>query len=589
MITHRALTREASQREGVLAAVFANVQVTEALLILLLVAAVLTPSVEVVSSLPKLRLEQVLIAAIAAAFVVMAVRRGASIQFGVIDLVFMAIAVSTLIGIVWGGLVLDVDIIGRDFFEVIKPFEYFLLFRLGISINEPTSGTVRRVVVALLIAGVVSATLSVFQYFGWLHVNDWLSPVFAPEHHLRALESGGRVVGTIGAPNDYGIFSALLGVTAVSVFIFGNPSRSFASLLLFALGIATLTLLMSLSRSATFGALAALLWITILALTRRQLWPRLGAALVALALLTGASLGVLEAFPKEGGSFVSRFTSAMDPLQDRTLALRLLRWQSVLGGDSGGSAPTSVSLEPLTTVRATGGEGAPPEVLERDAMRRADVHGIVPALIEYRTEHGSYPLEEEFASVLWPRYVAQLPADRAEPEDSPLYFSKGTGFIVGNPLENSAHADYPVYAIGSYPNLLRDSSFENSNSGSSDWFTLGPREYEVKQGLALYGEHSAVYQYSGPEPPKTGGPVPAAIPGSAPSYHSHRFHIRQPDFLPKRRVPSLHRGRLRRWRDGGPHRRRPHRHSRPLRVAAGARHFHHRREAHRVHARLRPG
>lgn len=502
----------------------------EGAILLGLVAALLLPQVQLSSRLPAVRPEQLLLPY---ALFVFCIQRRAGRRYspGFLDWIFGGLAISTLLSVVGGPLILHSRVSTRDFYEPVKLLLYYCFYRLAYGVYHPSFDRAcdeerakPRLLQTLLVAGGLNAAFGVAQYFDWLRVNAWLTPIFAPEPHLSVLRQSGRVVGTVGNPNYFGIVCVILllavlaslwlaqpRVESVSTSLRGGPARVAAGLLAGTVAaLAAFGLVMSGSRTALLALAGAIIALFILA-ALRQIATKQGALLrlttataVILVLLAGAMV-VVGLFPRGNVTYLGRLGGGLGISDDASFGLRLARWRSVLDAWLPGAATTGLSGHTaLTTVHATGTAPAAPSVLARDEQRKADLLELATAIDAYHHATGNWPPPTDLGAALVPRFISSLPRDPATRElyvDVPVV----TGYSLMARLENPADADYPIYGIGSSPNYLLNGNLERGRPRPSNWDAIPGTSFAGLQGDALFGERAVVFRGAPGHPEQRGG------------------------------------------------------------------------------------
>jgi len=489
-----------------------------------LAAAVLLPQITLSSRLPSVRVEQLLLPYALLLFVVER-SRGSPYRAGWIDWLFGGLAISTAISIMAAPLILHLHLSPRDFYELLKLLLYYGYFRLALSASAE-GGAAERLQQTLLVAGLLCAVFAVAQYFDWLRIDAWLSPLFAPEHHLTVLRLSGRVVGSFANPNYLGIFCAMLLLAALLRFWLrpagsvaeaagnGAQTRDWAAgtlgpVLLLAVGVcAALGLVMTGSRTALLGLVVALGGLLCLAGSRRL--PGAGlvrfiAAGLAVGTLLVAAVAVVEIFPRGGVDYLGRIGGGLAVNEDASFGLRLARWRSVIDAWLPGSSSSELtSHNALTSVHATGVPEAPADVLARDAQRKSDLLRLASAIDGYRRTTKTWPPPAALDTALVPRYIASIPLDPASGQpydDIPVV----TGYSLLARLENPADPDYPIYGVGSSPNYLLNGGFELGDARPADWDAIPGSKFARQSGGSLYGEHAVLFRGSPDRPQQRGG------------------------------------------------------------------------------------
>ena len=304
-----------------------------ALLSLIIGAAVLMPDITVHSALPGVRVEQ-LLALPALLWLVMDWWRDRRLPHATtLDWLFAALAALTLASITWAALVLDGRFSPRDLYEVAKLALYWTLFRFGLQTaarGDSRSLSPQRVALrSLLVAGAVSGAAGVAQYFNVLQLNSWLTPLWAPEHHLRTLARDARTVGTVGNPNYFGMLCTIVMLAAVAT-LARCRRRSMRWPALCALGTGAAGLVTSASRGASVALVVGLcvVWLNVI-ISRHSMVRALALATTAAVLALAAAILVVETAPRGRVAYLARMTGSLRA-DDNGLALRLERWRSGL-------------------------------------------------------------------------------------------------------------------------------------------------------------------------------------------------------------------------------------------------------------------
>jgi hypothetical protein len=464
-----------------------------------LAAAVLLPQATVSGHLPAVRLEQLLLPYALLVFWVDH-RLGRRFRLGFLDWIFVGLALSTLVSILVAPLILRTHLSPRDFFELLKLALYWSFYRLARSAYDGGADE-HRLLDVLLLAGGLSAGFALFQYFDWLRVNAWLTPLYAPEPHLGVLRQSGRVVGTFANPNYFGIFCAMLLLGCLVAFWLARRPRPGWQLRLDLIAataaLASAGIVMSGSRTALLAlavALGVLLVFGVAAFRRRASFARLAAGTSILVLLLAGSVLLVERFPHGGVDYLGRVGDGALAGDDTSLNLRLARWRSVLdawlprGGE--GAIDTHV---PLTSVHSTGVTPASADALARDGQRKQDLLAEAVAIDAYHRATGAWPSADALQAALVPRYLPALPLDPSTHQPYPD-IPTVTGYSLMARLENPADPDFPIYGIGSSPNYLLNGDLEQGGSRPQNWDGIPGSAFAREGGDALYGDHTVLFR-----------------------------------------------------------------------------------------------
>ena len=501
-------------------------------MLLALAAAILLPEFTITSRLPNVRLEQ-LILPVGLLILYREYRAGSRPRFNTLDAIFAALTLSTLISILVAPLILHTRLSGRDFYELLKPVLYYAYYGLARHAFAGGNGS-PRVYGTFLVAGSLSAAFGAAQYINWLHVNAWLTPDYARGHDLSLLRESGRVAGTIGNPNYFGIFCAMLALAALIGFWLGgknwvtppnasmtqtSPPRSenepgqpgapagalaiaYRLLLLVSAGLASLGLVFSGSRTALVALIVAVAALALLALVRWLAIARLAAGVAIIAVLLVFSAGVAEAYPHGQVDYLGRLTQGLSPGQDASFGLRLVRWEALVSAwfprPKAAAAPADAHLS-LTSVQATGIAPAAPEVRARDTQRKQDLRRLALAIDAFHQRTGAWPSPGNLATALVPNELPALPVD---PKTGDQYQDVPTvsGYSLLAHLEDPSDPDYPIYGIGSGLNYLQNGNLETGTDRPSNWDTIPGTAISLQQGDALYGNHAVLFRGNSAQP-----------------------------------------------------------------------------------------
>lgn len=459
-----------------------------ALVVAIITAAVLTPSISLHPSLPDMRAEQVL--ALPAMLLIPHAARGRRRWLEPVGIAFAGLGLATLVSIVFAPLVLGEAASPRDGYELVKLALYGVLFRFGVEAAQQPR--VRQVaLMALFAAGTLAASVALGQYFDAPGVRR-LAEVWAPAHHLLALERDARAFGTLPNPNYFGALMALVAVLGLCA---STPREAAARALrvLAASGIATgvLGVVLSGSRGAlgllVIGSAVAcgVLWL------RARRLPLLGAALATMTFI--ASVGLVEALPRGRQDYLTRVVGVFDPARDNSLRLRWERWGAALGHEGWSSLPA-----PSFLPRPTGKPAASLEAQGRDARRKQDVFAISERVEAYRRRTGGYPAGPSLDATLG----ETLPVDPLH--GSPYRYERtATGYTIASQLEDPADPYFPVFALGEVRNYLRNAGAEEPDGNGAAFFrSLPGTSYRRGEEAAFIGLAGIVFAGNPSNPTK---------------------------------------------------------------------------------------
>lgn len=214
----------------------------------------------------------------------------------------------------------------RDFFEIAKLMEYFLIFALAFTLKFEEKDFKRYYLFLLFIFG-FSALVGVVQYFNFFpSLNRILIEYFSPTH-VEDWTSGKRISGTAGGPNDYGILMTMASLFALTGFLWIKERRrkflSLGFLLLFGFA-----LILSLSRSSIVAFLGGATFLLFYKYPKKVgARGKIRLLFLILPLLVILTIVILSFAPP---NFLVRVNSALGFKTDVSFQTRLQLWSENL-------------------------------------------------------------------------------------------------------------------------------------------------------------------------------------------------------------------------------------------------------------------
>jgi len=226
----------------------------------LLIVAVLFPPVRLPAGIPALRIELIIILIAWTLFLLrhLATGEGMRLSWNPTNNWFFLFGTSILVSIAYAALVKGYYPIGRDLWEFVKIIEYFLIFALVASLRV-SSEQMRKYYFISLMVFLCSAIFGFAQYFNLFDINSMVTPYYAPTQ-MRGLIRAGRIVGTTGNPNEFGILMVLAASLALTGALWFKGS-GIKLISWVALGVFGFAITLTLSRSALLGLLVACFFI----------------------------------------------------------------------------------------------------------------------------------------------------------------------------------------------------------------------------------------------------------------------------------------------------------------------------------------
>lgn len=486
--------------------------------VVLVVLALASPNIALPGGLPAVRLEQIAALLLLPGIAIYHLRHPAARRLAFSDLAFAAFGASVVVSIVVGPLITRrFDWSVRDGFDVMRVAEYWIVFRLARTLDGEHLATVVRVV---LWSAVAIGTLGLVQYLHPPGFNDLVTAIWTTGHNLDGVEESGRIVGTSGNANEFGLLSTLFLILA-SVHLALRPSAGSSTRLIATavIVLATFGIVGAQSRTAAVATIIGLAFVIALgwATSRTSVrggWRRARGATSLVAVSLVAAVLLVNLVPPKSADIAHRF-DIFSLVSDPSVVIRLANLRAIFGGGpstSTGAAPGSPCSVPQSEkgaapghapVGTTGSEPANPEVLARDVVRKHDVARIAAAVAVYVCRHGSWPAGETLAQVLVPEEMDAVPED---PSGQPYRFYPGAlGFLVGADLEDASDPSGPVFTMGTIPSMVMGSSFDSGDQVPAGWAVGGGASTTGSGADRLFGSTaeriglpttvSWVYQY----------------------------------------------------------------------------------------------
>lgn len=460
----------------------------------LVVLTLISPFVRLPGSLPAIRLEQLLLAILVIPLAAFHRRHPEERHIGIVDLGFMALAISTALTLVVVPALLpdSVSRSFRDVFEIAWLVQYWLIYRLArtVSTVELSVATFGR---WLALAAVVLAVFAALQFLNPPGFNELVTAIWTEAHNLLGVTREGRAVGTAGNANQFGILAALfLGAALANLTTIGadRSGRLFNAMVIGA----TVSLALAQSRGAILAAAVALAAGFVIQLAKRRAWHSLRAGLPPIALGGVLVLALMVVAPPESGTVFRRFDPAA-VIKDPSLLIRLGRIQTLFGGSglpSAGADRAACLSGLLAESPLPGHEPGPEAPPSPPPSMSADVEALAHAVGRHFCATGTWPVGD-LAGALVPSEIPRIPTDPATGAPYAVYITE-RGFAVGQDAERPG-ADQTTVAppgLGSLPSLITNSSFEDGGPSPAAWLsTPGASIQLVRDGSAAFGAAQA--------------------------------------------------------------------------------------------------
>ena len=293
------------------------------LVVLLLTVSILSPSIRVLNGLPAIRLELIVVLIAWGLFFLgyLATNHPLTLRANPMYKWFVLFGLSILFSITYAALAKGYFPIGRDFWELGKLLEYFLIFALVANLRTSSADIKRYYKIALIIF-MLSAFFGFAQYLNLGNINAVVSPYYAPTQ-MRGLLIHGRIMGTTGNPNEFGALMVLASSLALSgaLFFWRRVSRVLSWL---CVSVFILAVMYTLSRSALIALAIALAFVLFLYAAKGMKPQEFRRLLLAILLLAIIGLVDMQLVPEK---FVGRTAQLGDITQATSWQARVVNWR----------------------------------------------------------------------------------------------------------------------------------------------------------------------------------------------------------------------------------------------------------------------
>ena len=309
------------------------------LLVVTILSAIILPPMSLHVSLPKIRLEELLLFTAFGLNVLFLIinkfrftaeqKREISRQkkqFKIIGIIFALFVVSYVISNIYGVYIRGAGYYGlRDVMELVTYFKYFLVLTLTLSINigQEEFDFLKKA----LLAGVVFLLIfSWGQYFNLLNLNTWLSPYFNQQHWDTLIYGNpARVLGTFDNPNYFGLFTVIVLAYLTVRYYFGEDKGKVPILLFILIGLVIKLEFLTISRTALLGIALLFLILSLWAFHYHKRDKRIIIKIGALFLLTAVL------FLTASADFFYRLQEGLNFQSSTSFVGHVERWGKAIG------------------------------------------------------------------------------------------------------------------------------------------------------------------------------------------------------------------------------------------------------------------
>lgn len=288
---------------------------------------ILSPPVFVVTTLPSIRFDEIMLALLLIRLLYEDPRTFLKQNATGIKLLFF-IVVYGLISILFSFLFLNCIPSVRDFFEIARFIEYGIVVAVVNTITFSASKKdIQNFFNSFIFFSFVFILFCFYQFFNLFHFNGNISFLYTHELHIDALYKYRRIIGTVADPNSAGFFLNIIFFYMVCrLFFFQRKEKKgiiWAEVLLAITSFAAL--LCTLSRTNILANFICVAWLIFKSQKRAS--PRMKKVTLLLLFAAVAFVAIFFAFDE---SFRIRMISGLHFTHDRSLLARLQRWADVL-------------------------------------------------------------------------------------------------------------------------------------------------------------------------------------------------------------------------------------------------------------------
>lgn len=326
------------------------------LAVLILGMGILLPSFKLVSGLPHLRAEELLVL-LYLCFLPFGKQKLQLAKASDLGKIIAALIASTVVSIIFAKLFLHYRFSFRDAFELVKPLKYYLIVLFIANLNF-TELTLKKLMQYFWVFSGLFILAGFLEYLNPGDFKELLLP-YAPEKVAQARLASQRIMGLFGNPNYTGIFLMMVINLAFSFLIFPKNKPRVTVLYLAIFSLAGMVLLLTMSRTALLATLISLGYIFFRSLvsyrvSKKQVVAVLGVVIIVVAVFLGL-YGEKFLWRFEEGVNLGTSTSFQAKLAFWKESLALIKQSPLFGwGPAKGEMTTLVDNEYLLIMRRYG-------------------------------------------------------------------------------------------------------------------------------------------------------------------------------------------------------------------------------------------
>lgn len=305
-----------------------------ALFVLVVLSAMLLPSISLHPALPNIRLEEIFLFGVFGMNILYIIFHGfktgirgteeAAAQrksLRATGIVFILLLASYTVSNLYGVFFKDGTYTLRDVMELITYLKYFLIITLGISLNI-NNEEFAYLSKAVLFGVLILTAMAWGQHLNIFNMNTWLSPYFDQAHWDTLIYGNpARALGSFDNPNVFGTFTVIILSFIVIRYYFYDHEGKFPFLLFVVLGIVIRLEYLTISRTALFGIAVVFSLASIWAFFHARYDKKTIFRILALLVLT------LVLIITTSNSFLYRVQEGMDFSNSTSFQGHLARWQ----------------------------------------------------------------------------------------------------------------------------------------------------------------------------------------------------------------------------------------------------------------------
>ncbi len=288
----------------------------ELFLLFIIGVIILFPPIKISSGLPIIRIEEFIMYGIFPLLWFNFRMNKVSVNLNaVFSIMIFTIALST-----WhANTFLDYRFTLRDLFEIIKILKIWLVIFI-ISKTKIEDRVLLKIPVWILYYLFISAIIGILQTENFLSINNYLTPLYSPEHHADYATH--RILGTSSNPNDFGL---LLNLGIILSLIYWIHNKKGTKLWMLPL-IFTMLVTLLLTGSRTSVAALIIVYTSLLFYHLFNPLPRFSKIQILIILIITIVIGLIV------GTYIAidsiqRLVSGINIAEDKSFLMRLSRWQ----------------------------------------------------------------------------------------------------------------------------------------------------------------------------------------------------------------------------------------------------------------------